>query len=396
MLNLAWAFSLKVNGSTPLFLVLYLCCYNKSSICQYVEIAMYEHDPIACYALTSQGLNLAHILADKFNLHIYAPEKLCSKNKRDERAFNSLTELIKRTFHSYAAHIFITASGIAVRSIAPHLVHKGQDPAVIVCDERGHYAISLLSGHWGGANELSKDIAKYLAPSHDTKPVITTATDINNMQGIDVLAKEHACIVLDWPKVKTISAAMLNKQIIQLYDPWGIFKLVALENVDFQLYEDLNLIDLALPSVGIDWKVLPDYEHFLRLSLPALCVGIGCKRGTSKEEILHAIVKTFAENQLELRAIACLASAEIKSNEKGLVQAAKELGVPLHLFEAKNLANAPCLNPSTKAAKLLNVERVSVSEGGALLAAGVFAKLIVPKVKYNQTITIAVAHGCFA
>ncbi len=343
---------------------------------------------IACYALSAQGVSLAHSLAKHIDLCIYAPEKFCTEG---DSGFTSLSDLLAHTFNLYKAHIFISATGIAVRSVATHLMHKSKDPAVVVCDELGHYAISLLSGHWGGANELCKDIAKYLAPTHSTKAIITTATDINNVLAIDMLAKQHGCIILDWNKVKFINSALLNKEAVQLYDPRGIFNQNVLIQAGFNIHNSLNTMDFNLPSIGIDWQILPEYAQFLRLTMPVLCVGIGCKRGTHKEEILCAIEQTFAKEKLEPRALSCFASADIKSDEAGLILAAKEFALPLRLFNAHDLANTLSPNPSAIAAKLLSVEKISVSEGAALLGAGDGASLIVPKVKYNKKITVAIA-----
>lgn len=88
-------------------------------------------------------------------------------------SFDSVYDLTSKLFNQMDALVFICATGIAVRAIAPLIKSKLTDPAVIVCDETGQFAISLLSGHVGGANQLTKEIAQVI----DAVPVITTASD---------------------------------------------------------------------------------------------------------------------------------------------------------------------------------------------------------------------------
>ncbi len=352
-----------------------------------------QNSIIACYVLTTKGLELANAIAIKFKIHIYSAEKLLGKG---EYSFTSLPALIAKTFNSYSSHIFIGATGIAVRCISPHIKHKSIDPAVVVCDECGQFAISLLAGHWGGGNELTKSLANHLETSHQTTAVITTASDVNNTMAIDMLTKKNGCKIIDWPKVKHINAAILRKDVLQLYDPKGIFDVhkKSLNHARIIHCNQIDLLDFTQASIGIDWEKLPQHEYFLRLTAPMLYLGIGCKRGTSKVEILSAINKALSALNLEIQALACLASIDIKANELGLVDAARELGLPLHLFDAKKLSSIACPNPSLQAAKLFGVDKISISEGAALLAAGNNdAMLLMQKTKFNGKITIAIALG---
>ncbi len=341
----------------------------------------------ACYALSPKGAKLARRIGTELDAHLYVHEGLC---EQDEFEFTNLPLLIARTFHEYSAHIFICAAGIAVRSIAPHIVHKGLDPAVVVCDEQGNFAVSLLSGHWGGGNALAKTLARTLGPK--SQAVITTATDVNNLPAVDMLAKEQGCIILDWDKLKYINAAILRKESVKLYDPLGIFRPYNAIFDYISNFHELSKLDINTPTVCIDWRILSQKPQLLRLTLPALCAGIGCKRGTKKDDILNALNQCLSAANLEPKALACLASVDIKAQEEGLVSAAEQLGLPLHLFSADELADAPSVTPSAMAAQLFGVEQISVSEGAALLAAGGDnASLLVPKLKYNGHITIAIA-----
>ena len=72
----------------------------------------------------------------------------------------SLTVCIGEWFYKADAIVFLCATGIAVRCIAPFITHKSDDPAVVVMDETGAFSIALLSGHVGGANRLAGELAR--------------------------------------------------------------------------------------------------------------------------------------------------------------------------------------------------------------------------------------------
>ncbi|MDP3110739.1 MAG: cobalamin biosynthesis central domain-containing protein, partial [Thermodesulfovibrionales bacterium] len=109
--------------------------------------------------------------------------------------------------------IFIMAAGIVVRTIAPLIKNKKTDPAVVVLDEKGEFAISLLSGHIGGANNIAKQIADFLGG----EAVITTASDVNNMPSIDLWARENNLVIENWEAVPEISARFLNRRVLRVY-----------------------------------------------------------------------------------------------------------------------------------------------------------------------------------
>ncbi len=380
-----------------------------------------KHDTfqhIACYVLTEKGLALAKKLKNTWKkhsdasgapvpqLHIYFSEKIdTGAHEADLLPFKSIVSTLTQTFCQYDGHIFICAAGIAGRAIAPHLDHKKGDPAVVVCDEKGHFAISLLSGHFGGGNALASHIAKQLKG----QAVITTASDVHNTLAVDMLAKKQGFTILDWEKIKLCNGALLHDEKIQLYDPIKLMDSSTKQHfipVDIEKNPMLPRLNTTQVSMGIHWRKLPEHKNFLRLTLPVLHLGIGCKQGTSKEAILDAIDQCLEASNLEKKALACLASVDIKADEQGLRDAAHELGLPLHFYPAETLAEAPCLTPSGMAAQLFGLESISVSEGAALTSAFAHngiddspeeninaenAALIVPKMKFDGKITIAIA-----
>ena len=140
---------------------------------------------IGIIAFTAAGFELAERLSEKLRLsgHTAFPFR-CGKN--------SLRTWTNEHFMSDDALVFVGAAGIAVRAVAPLAQSKVSDPAVIVIDERGKFAIPILSGHIGGANRLAQDISKMI----NCIPVVTTATDCNNVFAVDTWATENDIAIL--------------------------------------------------------------------------------------------------------------------------------------------------------------------------------------------------------
>lgn len=141
---------------------------------------------VAIISLTEKSIQPAYKLSDIFeNADVYIMEKHREKQKYDKTIFyQKLDVLIDEIFRKYKVIIFIMATGIVIRHIARHIKDKTVDPAIIVCDEKLTFAISLLSGHIGGANE----ICRYIGEKTGAFPVITTATDINDKGALDNIA----------------------------------------------------------------------------------------------------------------------------------------------------------------------------------------------------------------
>ena len=168
------------------------------------------------------------------------------------------------------ALIFVGAVGIAVRAIAPHCRSKAADPAVVVVDEGGNFAVPLLSGHLGGANALARALAKACG----AVPVITTATDVNGLFAVDLWAKAQNCAVLEPERIKRVSGTLLAGQTVRYWSPWpvagetpaGVEKTDAPEAADFAL---------TLTPQGGALHLVP------RIGV----LGVGCRRGTTAQQL---------------------------------------------------------------------------------------------------------------
>lgn len=229
-------------------------------------------------------------------------------------------------FASSDALIFVSSCGIAVRSIAPFIKSKTTDPAVVVIDETGRFVISLLSGHIGGANALAKRIADALG----AVPVITTATDANGRFSVDSWAKTHGFAVSDMNAAKAVSAAILERDIPI--------------NSDFPILGKLpaGLIrGEGETGVYITYKADEPFKTTLRLIPKCVVLGLGCRRGISKEAIETAVKTVLSENGIDPRAVKCAASIDLKKDEAGLIEYCREKGLPLSFHTAEELKTVP-------------------------------------------------------
>ncbi len=265
-------------------------------------------------AFTNNGVKLAEKLniGDIFAYYKYANNRHTS--------FKNIGEIIEECWINYDAIVFISACGIAVRSIAPFVSNKAKDPAIIVCDELGKFAISLLSGHIGGANEIAKNIAKLT----DGIPVITAATDVLNRFSVDVWAKEHRLVLKDMKMAKLISAAVVNGDEVgykgSLECPDG---LSSNTNADIGVYVGCTLEK--------------PFKKTLTLAEKCLVLGIGCKHNTPYEKIHNAVTELFKRENINMDSIKMIASISIKANEFGIIKLADELRVNFAAYSADYL-----------------------------------------------------------
>ena len=335
---------------------------------------------LAVYALTGQGLALARRIADMAPAEIFAPVRLAGDK---EQGFERIADQVRANFPLYHAHVFVAAAGIAVRSIAPLLQSKDTDPAVVVCDQNGEHVVSLLSGHLGGANDLSRRVAAHLGG----RPVITTATDTAGKPAIDTLAQERNCHIADVSRIVHVNTVLAEGGRVTVHDPDNMLGL----RDEAGLEDCFELVDHAQAQVTVNWK--SGTAPGLVLHPRRLCVGIGCRRGVSGEEILQALDQVMAEYGLAPAALAALASVDLKADEAGLLDAARELGLPLEFFAGSVLDETQVPNPSERVREKIGAG--SVCEAASIQAAlktGPGARLIVPKtIIGNVTVAVCLA-----
>ena len=278
--------------------------------------------------------------------------------------------------------VFIGACGIAVRSIASFVKSKQTDPAVVAVDENGKFAISLLSGHIGGANELTAMIAELL----DAVPVITTATDINNKFAVDVFARQNGCFISDMQLAKEISAALVNGQNVGFVSdfPWY-------GEVPAELTTDDGE---NKPELGIyitDSYVEHPFVHTLYLIPRVITVGVGCKKNTPKETVERVIRKACDELLIPSVAMEQVASIDLKKDEEGIKGYCEDRNLPFITFSSEELeAVEGTFAGSDFVKEVTGVD--NVCERSAILGSSHGDKSILVSKKYAEDgVTVALA-----
>lgn len=343
-------------------------------------------------ALTKGGANLALKLNELLEestvfLPLRLEKDICSTKKINY--FQEWHVTVKNLFYQYEEIIFIMATGIVVRSIAPYLKSKVEDPAVVVLDEKGQYSISLLSGHLGGANDLAVSIADLIG----AQPVITTATDVNGKAAVDLLAKELQCQIYPLKRLKIFNRILAEGGQIKVYSQWPeLLKKVKLtdsfieKNWD-ELEKDKN--DDSKKIIITNQNISTEQDNIIVLNPSNLVVGMGCRRGIKKEEALEAIKEIFLKNNLSLNSIKALASVDIKADEQGLQEAAQELKIPFCIVSRADIKKLPVEYESSQfVKKIIGVDGVCQPAAKIVSKMG---KILVPKNKMGR-VTVAVAE----
>ena len=236
----------------------------------------------------------------------------------------------EKMFQSMDALLFIGACGIAVRSIAPYLQGKDKDPAVVVLDERGIFAISLLSGHLGGANELTAVLANLTGAI----PVITTATDINGRFAVDVFAKKQNLWISDLKAAKAVSAAVLDEEPVGFFSEFPVTGEIPCELqrlADGERFEGNCGMVLSLNEEKNPFAVT------LHLIPRIVSLGIGCKKGTPQETVEQEVLKALQSCHMSIHSIFAAASIDLKKEEEGLLRWCMANRIPFLTYSAEEL-----------------------------------------------------------
>lgn len=282
---------------------------------------------------------------------------------------------VAREFRACDALVFIGATGIAVRLIAPLLQDKTTDPAVLVLDEAGRFVISLVSGHIGGANALALQIAAELGATS----VITTATDLNGVWAADVWAIRNDCVVVNPDHIKHISMALLNNQEIGFYSPFPIIGTLP-SNVRAKNKGALGV------CVSLDAAKKP-FDITLNLVPQIATLGAGCRKNTDIATFEAFVLRELAKWKLSPKALQYIASIDLKKDEPCMLEFAAKFDIAFKIFKAEDL-NAVDGNfePSEFVKQTTGVD--NVCERAAVLASG--GELLVGKTTCNG-MTLAIA-----
>jgi cobalt-precorrin 5A hydrolase len=355
---------------------------------------------VAAVAITRNGIGLAlklgGLLADT---EVYCYAKYSGELEEvpgERRIFaGSVRELLPNLFRRYEAVILFFSLGAAVRLIAPLLEDKKTDPAVIVIDEGGEHVISVLSGHLGGANRLTLQIAELL----QSRPVITTASDVQGTFAADLLGREFGWRADSFAPMKSVSAAIVNGEPVAFLQESGERDWLPAGAVlpdHIRLCTDmLELLQVPRSAaiVVTDRLLKPEEAAALgeRTAVyrpRSLVLGLGCNRGTPAAELEAVVMETLAELGLSPLSVRNAATAAIKGDEAGLLALCGKYGWELSLYSPEQLNSVPLDCPSEIVFKATGA--YGVCEPAALLSSG-SGKLLMTK-KKSGNVTIAVAR----
>ena len=313
---------------------------------------------------------------------------------------------LQRLFAKYEGLVCIFSLGATIRLVAPHMKSKKTDPAVVVVDESSSFAISVLSGHIGGANELTESIAGRLG----AQAVITTAADVKRTISVDMIGRDRGWVIEDDSAVTAASAHMVNEERVGIYQDagdadWHGDKPLPANVTVYDTLEDLrgsdsrahliisDRVDAAMASNAAASVVVVVYRP------PSLTVGVGLHYDTASDTILGGIKKTFEKYNLATKSISRIASIRKPADVPGLQEAADVMGVPLVLYDRDELSEIDVPNPSGVVQRFEGTP--SVSEAACIRAAGdggndsddsSSPQLVVEKQKFPPDLTIAVAR----
>ena len=332
---------------------------------------------IAIISVSSKGQELALTLKERLDKD--------STVIKCDLFHKNVKKYIKIAFFEYDAIIAIMASGILIRSVAPYIESKVTDPAVLNIDDNGNFVISTLSGHLGGANALADKIAGFI----DATPVITTSTDVNRKLGIDVLAKDLYLSIDDTNEILYFNRAILeNEKITFILNPqsnYDYLKNYLSENT-LEIYVSLNYSS----NVNTDEIHVEINEHKIVLKEKKLVAGLGCKRGKECSDIYYGLKKSIDDLNIDISRINMLSSAEIKKDEKGMIDLSKKLSIPINFVELDKLKLFESRDIQKSEFVKSKFGIYGVCEPSALITAGFDSKLIYKKTSYNG-VTIAIA-----
>ena len=360
----------------------------------------------ALYAFTAAGLARAKEIAYglKLPMEIYAfgkSENFANHDIHNKHASivveympsGSLSKQIQKNWNEFDAHIFIGATGIAIRSIAPLLKSKLQDPAIISCPDSGSHVMSLVSGHIGGANRLARRVARITGG----QAVISTATDLQALPSFDEVVMAEGARILNPEAIRHLNAAILANKPIDFIGKKAVFdkyftgtcvsykdNVAGSENAEYALYWDMeNAADTAP-------------EKTLFVDSRAFVLGIGCRKDVEFSLLKSSLEEFLQEHSLSQEHIAKITSCNLKSQENALLELAKEMDTPTEFYEEEFLNTIDVPHPSQNVAEKIGTH--SVCEASALNGASYphVRRLYAPKTSYASCITFALArlpHG---
>jgi precorrin-4 C11-methyltransferase len=315
-------------------------------------------------ASTDSGVALGNRIRTEF------PKSLLVSTRLHEQAgyIESIATFLQANFNTFDTLIFIGALGICVRSIAPYLQDKKEDPAVINMDDKGMFVQSVVSGHVGGAN----DITRKLAAAIGAQAVITTSSDLQDIWALDTLAGQFGWKVAASQDMNSIISLFVNNQptalLLDIKDKGTAYlqkTLPAFVEVCYDLPADLSKYALL---IAVTYKKYPAVIPVLHFHPPVLNIGMGCSRDIEADLLEASVYQQITQQQLAIGSVRAIGSIDVKHDETAFIALAEKLQVPFITYTADELNTQQVANPSEVVMSKLGVH--SVSEASAMLMSG--------------------------
>lgn len=355
---------------------------------------------IAVIAITRQGVDTALKIEDalkilNFPCSVFAPKKYTKPGVTP--LDKNLDEFIKEIYRKVDAIVAVMATGIIIRAVAPHLESKLVDPAVLGVDAAGRFVISLLSGHYGRANELTR----LLAEGINAVPVITTASDVMGKQSVDELAITLHLTIVNPESLVAVNSALVNGDRLAMILVGDVkipenkisgYEIKKVDNVE-QAVEVINSFDAAAiitrDTVPMDQLTKPATI----LKPKTVVVGLGARKNVSETDVINAVKYALTRVDIPLARVDRLVTVSLKKDSPSIINAAKRLRLQLNFLDAETLRafKHKDLSPDSKLVEQ-KIGVGGVCERAALIEAGKNAKLILKKMKLNG-VTVAIAEG---
>jgi len=344
---------------------------------------------IALLTLTDRGLVTARRIIEglpsSVDRDLFFHEKALGQSEKQGEVFRHLRDIVPRLWEEYSVLIFVMASGIVVRQIASLIERKDRDPAVLVLDEEGKFIIPLLSGHLGGANTWANQVAHQIG----AQAVITTATDVRGLVAPDEYARRYGWKVEPLDHLPAVNRLLLEQSSLNIWSSYPLKPEEAWVNdkhYQFLLDNEKEKANVIIsPFLDLTIK-----GNLIYLVPPILSIGVGCRRGISTEAVLEGITSAVEKIGASLKAVSGIYSIDLKSDEVGLIEAAKYLRVPFQTFPAVEL-QAVIEKEQLSRSNFVN-EKIGVDgvcEAASLLGTQK-GRLILPKFK-GRGVTVAIS-----
>jgi cobalt-precorrin 5A hydrolase len=375
---------------------------------------------VAILALTLNGAKMARALAatlaagKKGEATLFLERRFYQQGEPATPFDLPARPVIQQAFREFSGLVIFLSAGACIRLLAPLLADKRQDPAVVCVDDAGKFCVSLLSGHIGGADRLAETVAECLGAT----PVITSASHASGTLAVDLLGQEFGWrIDAATESITRASAAVVNRRPVGICQeagepdwwdgdgplPENIAQYPTLQELaDAGCEASLVITDRVIPIDTMQSG--PSGPPTVVYRPRSLVAGMGCRRGVPVEELESLLYETFAEHSLCIDSLGCIATAELKRGEEGLMQLAERHGVPLEHYTAPQLnslygteagdLDATVTEPPTRSERAHALVGVwGVAEPAALLASGA-GQLLVSRKKTTRA-TIAVARRSY-